>query len=258
MRYHCTVPRIHYEHPPIIEAVCEFLFSPAGGWDNAMPGIMYGILSKQFPHRSPARRLQFHATAGDQSAANVRVDEYVRLGHAQAKDQIFVQLAAHHVSVHYLAPYVSWAEYRPLIDQALLAYREVAQPAALRRVGQRYVNRLAKFPSEDFRQALNVFPEIGADLPQALDSFSLVVTAAAPGMPDGGKDTLKLAVKSDDGSEDRGVFLDIDCSNETQPPAVGPETMSWVDAAHECVTRTFDRSLGRLMHERLGRREVSD
>ena len=46
------------------------------------------------------------------------------------------------LTVHMLSPYIGWDHFRPMIVDALAAYREVAEPEGVTRIGLRYVNRI--------------------------------------------------------------------------------------------------------------------
>ena len=40
-----------YIKPPVVEAVCEFRFSPDTKWDLTIPGLVYEKVQGQFPHK---------------------------------------------------------------------------------------------------------------------------------------------------------------------------------------------------------------
>jgi uncharacterized protein (TIGR04255 family) len=46
------------------------------------------------------------------------------------------------LSIHMLRPYTGWDTFRPRIHQALAAYRKIANPEGIARIGLRYINRI--------------------------------------------------------------------------------------------------------------------
>ena len=51
-----------------------------------------------------------------------------------------VGVSADQLSVHMLRPYSNWEEFRPSIMEALKAYRTIAHPEGVTRIGLRYIN----------------------------------------------------------------------------------------------------------------------
>ena len=85
-------------------------------------------------------------------------------GRAAEKGTRIVGIGPEQLSVHMLRPYTEWEDFRPRIWQALEAYREIAEPEGIARVGLRYINRIAlEGRSPDLSQYFTIpprFPEV--------------------------------------------------------------------------------------------------
>ena len=75
-----------------------------------------------------------------------------------------VGVGADQLSVHMLRPYTGWESFRPQIHQALDAYRSIAEPEGITRIGLRYINKISiKAPHDDLTPYFTIppkFPEI--------------------------------------------------------------------------------------------------
>ena len=136
-----------YKKPPIEEAVCDIQFAPGTDWDPTMPGRIHERLKGVY---SGKPRLQQFVEAQVQGldtdgGASVSLQQRIARQRVQlltSDGTRMVGLGAEQLTVHMLRPYSGWDEYRPRIEEALAAYREIAEPEAITRIGLRYVNRI--------------------------------------------------------------------------------------------------------------------
>ena len=143
--------RRRYRNPPIEEALCEFGFASGADWDPTIPGKLQVALGDEYsgkPREQKAVQVGLHGQKG--KLADLRYDEGI------SKVQLFTKAGTRIVgvgpdvlSIHMLRPYQDpldfekggWEEFRPRIADALEAYREVASPGRVNRVGVRYINK---------------------------------------------------------------------------------------------------------------------
>ncbi|MCY4515101.1 MAG: TIGR04255 family protein [Candidatus Tectomicrobia bacterium] len=156
--------RRRYKNPPIEEALCEFGFAPGADWDPTIPGKLQAALGDEYSGKPKEQRAV-------QVGFRVQKDRPADLqyGEGLAKVQLFTKLGTRMVgvgpdvlSIHMLRPYQDprdfekggWEEFRPRIVDALKAYRKVASPSGVNRVGVRYINKilvpLARVRVEDY------------------------------------------------------------------------------------------------------------
>ena len=145
--------RRRYSNPPIIEAVCEFHFTSGLDWDPTIPGKLHTALGDDYPGKPRHQKtveLGVHIREG--SPHNVQFGEELRKVQLITTDEKrIVGVGPNVLSVHMLRPYQDprdpekkgWDEFRPRIRKALDAYWQVAQPQGVKRIGVRYINKLA-------------------------------------------------------------------------------------------------------------------
>jgi len=227
-----------YRKPPVIEALCEIRFEPSSPWDMAIPGLVYAEIRDTFPKRRQSRTLE---VATDIGSANVhqQVLTVDRMQFLREDERALVQVGRNILAVNHLKPYPTWAEFLPLIRQALDAYLEVAKPKGIHRVGLRYVNHI-EIPGErmGLEQYFEFRPFIGERLPQEVGWFNLGVMVHF----EKARDALRLQLASAiaQKSNSVAVILDLDYLL-AQPGAVSQENvLQWLEDAHDHVEEAFE------------------
>ncbi len=165
----------HYKNSPISEAVCEFQFGLDSTWDFTVPGLVYEKVRNTFPIRSQVARVTLGIAANEgEIGSQFGAVPVMRFTHKDEKTHI--QVAPHLLSVHHLKPYSSWQEFLPLIKDGFEAYREVASPKSIHRIGLRYINTIeltgSSIALEDY---FEFRPYIGSDLPRTIGPFMMSV-----------------------------------------------------------------------------------
>jgi uncharacterized protein (TIGR04255 family) len=139
--------RRRYKNPPIEEAVCDFQFAPGVDWDPTLPGRLYEKLKDTYGEKPRQLQLVESQLQGPNSEGSPSFS----LRHQFGKTRIqllaengtrIVGISEHQLSIHMLRPYTKWEDFRPRIMQALAAYREIANPEGVTRLGLRYINRI--------------------------------------------------------------------------------------------------------------------
>lgn len=145
--------RRRYRNPPIKEALCEFRFAPGPDWDLTIPGKLQAELGDEYsgkPREQKAMQVGLQVQEG--KPANLRYGEGVAKVQLVTKDGTrLVGVGPDVLSIHMLRPYQDpstterggWEEFAPRIETALKAYRKVAEPSGINRVGVRYINQIA-------------------------------------------------------------------------------------------------------------------
>ena len=232
--------RRRYSKSPIVEAVCEFRFEP-GDWDNVIPGLIWEQVRSLFPKRRNAVRLDVESVPGVGGFEH-KVTQESLTQYLEEDERRFMQVGPKALTVNHLAPYTSWQEFKPLIQQAFHVYSQEAKPKAKTRIGLRYINRII-LPDEkiDLADVLEFRPHIGAALPK--DHVSFTVGAEFPF--EQGRDILRLQAASTVPDHKRriGILLDLDYFT-LLPDSVGSgENADWLEVAHAHIEDAFEGSI---------------
>lgn len=227
-----------YEHPPVIEAQCEFLFHPSAPWDLTIMGLVYERIKTQFPHRRSGQRMEVKVeSVGAGLRQRVQTSEAMQF--LQEDGRAMIQVAQDAVTANYLAPYSSWTQFLPLIRTGLEAYQQVAKPKGLRREALRFINRIAAPPGPiELSDYLEFLPSVGPRLPQDFADFMVGVEFPF----DDSKDALRLQLATAPSSPEypRGFLLSLEYLCE-RPTESEPEiVIDWVETAHSRIEETFE------------------
>ena len=229
---------IKYGNPPIVEVVAEFRFVPSEPWDLTVPGLVYDRVREQFPRKRLLKVLEGEAAA---EASGIRQEFRLtdRMQFLREDEKAFAQVGPDLLAVNHLAPYPTWEGFAPLIQDALGVYVAVAQPRGYRRIGLRYVNRIA-IPTNPVELAdyLNFRPFVGPGLPQRMSGFILGVQSPY----DDGRDILRLQLTTDEPGVPDSVIVLLDMDYfVTQPEAVPlQQALDWIETAHSRVQEAFE------------------
>ena len=165
-----------YKNPPITEATCEFQFAPVDNWNLAYTGLFLERVKSRYAGKPREQRLlqldakQLADASGALPSASVREITKVQIPSTDGKEMVAVGPGI--LSAHVLKPYSGWEAFRPQIEEALTAYRAIADPSGIRRIGIRYIN-LIDLPARDAEPSdyFSAPPTRNEELGCRLDTF---------------------------------------------------------------------------------------
>jgi uncharacterized protein (TIGR04255 family) len=229
-----------YEHPPVVEAACEFRFDPASPWDLAMPGLMYEQLLDRFPQRESAVGVETTIGVGPEGVTTQQMSKQERLHLRSADGATTLQLAQNYLLLSRGAPYPGWVELKPSIVAAYETFVEVAKPTDFFRAGLRYINRFelpgATIELEDF---FNFGLRIEDSSNLVMSDFLVIAT-----FPQGGeRDELRARLASVPHERpDVAVAIVLDLDYATAAPStVGLDDVPyWLELAHGTIETVFE------------------
>jgi uncharacterized protein (TIGR04255 family) len=242
-----------YENAPLNEAVCEFRFDPGEPWDATIPGRVYTLLQGQFPVRRASVDFAAALIAGPEGIRQ-QVTPLEKTHFVREDETALIQVGMNMLSVNHLAPYPGWMVFRKMINEALRAYVDVAQPRGVHRIGLRYVNRI-DLPSElpvDMRDYFHFYPNIGDRLPHEHGNFQMSMDFPFHES----RDTMRvqLIAGSSDSPSIPAFVLDLDYYLNL-PGAVPIETADmWIDEAHGQVKAAFEGAITDRLRESFDQR----
>ena len=237
-----------YLNSPVREAVCEFRFQADSPWDLATPGLVYAALRSKYPRREPAQRglaasLAVSAAGVQQEVRTIQIPEELRFWR-NSEDGV-IKLAPNILSVSHYKEYVSWAQFRADILEALRAYRIVAEPVGLERVGLRYINDFEfvydqRFAGDsiDLSQFFGIGPEFG-DLPiSSLTNFVVAIECRF----DDDRDSLRIQMQPTpaEASNVLKITLDLDYFLSQSGQITFDEVENWLETAHSRIRNYFE------------------
>jgi uncharacterized protein (TIGR04255 family) len=156
--------RRHYENPPIVEALVELFFT-GSQWSPTVPGRFYTDIQNRFPLEEHLDQigLEVGLSSEGPDARLSRGDPRLRF---QTSDRSqMVQLARDLLVFNQVRSnqqeYTHFEEWRPTVIEMLNRYRELARPAAIERMGVRYINRVViPSPAILMEDYFTIYPQV--------------------------------------------------------------------------------------------------
>lgn len=167
--------RRQYKNPPIQEALCEFRFAPGQEWDVTVVGKLHERVKATYDGKAKQQDLvtaNLMVPDGGGPPAFAMNRNYGKTQFPSVDGHRLLAVGPDLLSIHGFAPYEGWETLKPRIANALSSYVDVAEPAGVRRIGVRYVNRIVV--PEDRVDLATYFLCAPADvdgLPEAMSSF---------------------------------------------------------------------------------------
>jgi uncharacterized protein (TIGR04255 family) len=153
-----------YRHDPIEEALCELRFEPSTEWDLTFPGCFYEQVKEEYPGKPRQQNVMeagFQALTDTDSPTFQLRGTFGKVQFPSKDARKLVAVGPDILSVHVLRPYPSWEDFFPRIGKACEKYQEVAQPAGVRSISLRYINRVQiKADSVDLDDYFTTAPRI--------------------------------------------------------------------------------------------------
>jgi uncharacterized protein (TIGR04255 family) len=223
-----------YKKPPILEAVCEFRFAASSKWDLAIPGLIYEQVKADFPQREQTQEVKVEARG-----APPQISLMGRVAFKRQDGKQFIQVAPRMLSINQLAPYEDWESLIPTITRAFSAYRDVAKPDGLARIGVRYINAF-DIP-EEIVEIANFF-EFSPRIPGALEGSFDAFICGIRFERSNGRDALKVELTSAPSpkKDSSRILLDLDYAVDRPDAVKLDEALGWVREAHDAVENAFE------------------
>jgi len=236
--------RRKYKNPPIEEALVEFRFVPSQEWDLTIPGKLHQhpAIKDNYPGKPRQQKVVEAAfQTGIEQPPSFAVREGIgRIQLLNDDGKRLLSLGPDVLSVNILRPYDNWENFRPRVEAALTAYRDVANPKAVSRVGVRYINKVTLPKVEiDLGTYFCYRPPTASGLPDRMAGFMSRVEYV---YYDGVKLILTQAsIEAPTGSS--AFLLDLDTIWEGPEPLSLDAVMATVDVLHEREGVAFEATI---------------
>lgn len=232
---------IHYDNPPLVEAIYEVQFRDSPGWSE----LSYKRLEERLAPRFDGRRDVLEAVglqvqmAPDGKLVPAPTPSIPRKRRMWTKDEgELVQFTSTMCAYNILARYRGFEHVTNDIEQLFGMMMEEAQPTATEFLGQRYINRVVLPKGEQDPSAFfEVYPRLPLDV--ASRPFALQIVTHRF---EDGEVALNLAYQGDDDGR-TAFFLDVYARSTRPIPAVAREIRMWQERAHPFVRSSFEAVL---------------
>lgn len=222
---------------PLIEVVCEFVFSDDNEWDWTIPGVIYEEVKGDFPVKSQEKgfSINFEDKDGEVLTHNVegRIEKMVFL----SKDHsALIQVGPNIFSINHLVPYPGWESFRDMIYKYAEIYFRVAKPKVLNKIGLRYINRFDNINNmNDISKFFNVEPQIPVMKP--LKNFFLRNELSYEEI----ESTLicNMGLVQNEHHQEF-VMLDFDFITSDSSYTGSWRYKEWIDKAHDYIEEAFN------------------
>ena len=230
--------RKQYRNPPLIEALCEFQFTPESSYDLTIPGKLHANLITQYPRIKQGKVLAVEM-AGVAETLEQKVHSVDRIHFLSEDERRLVQVGPRLFVVNMLKPYSNWEDFREHILSGYREYSAIARPKGISRIELRYINRIGiNVSSIKFEDYFRFSPLAQDPLPQEFSAFVIGIQALARD----GKDLLHINMTSLPPENDASLSFSLDIrygSNNADSTEV-EKVSEWLGLAHDVVGQTFE------------------
>ncbi len=232
-----------YKNAPIQEALVEFRFKPGQEWDPTFAGKLHTHASIESAYTGKPRLqkvMEAQIKAGPEEPPSFAVREGTGRTQLLSDDgSRLLSLGSDVLSVHELAPYSGWDNFRPRIEAALRAYDDVASPHGVTRIGVRYVNSIS-IPTSAMQldHYFTCSPPHADGFPETMSGFMNRVEY----VEEGGVKFLLTFASIEAPSDSSGFLLDLDF-NWQGPAAPLDDVMHIVDDLHRREGLAFEATI---------------
>ncbi len=135
-----------YRNPPIVEGAFDARFEQGAKWNLGALGLLYRELIDEYPaepRQLAAGAVEAAVPQDDESGAVIRLaPQRTVIEFATEERHYLIRAGGSSLTVHVMAPYTGWAEFRSRIAKVVDTYIRVAEPKSLSRLGIRYINKV--------------------------------------------------------------------------------------------------------------------
>jgi uncharacterized protein (TIGR04255 family) len=230
------------ENPPLVEALFE-LRAECDVPYVLVPGALHAKLPNYPMIEESDRAVMGKVKLSSHAFHRFRSDDGTRL----------VQCGPGLFTVNILGDYGEFEDFEAMIRTGLEAFKEVAKPTKVLRLGVRYVNLIPQECMAGLDQPLRVTAAFPSDVLPAQDTIAMRGLFSIPEA----QGRLGLAVSAPHQLEDgrRGCLLDLDFFQK-EPQAIDINgCLPWVETGHDVIYQAFRSCLSEELYARLKERK---
>ena len=230
----------NYPNPPIQEALVEFHFADDGRWNWTYPGRYWGLVRDEYDGEPRSEQtIAIGAQVQAQSVSTQAISGVGRVFLTQTNGRGLLGLAPLRCSVHVTGAYPGWKDFRPRVEHAVDAYRELDPECRVSRISLRYVNRII-IPGValDLTQWFTSSPTLPDGVTQSMNALMSRVETT---YEDGARLAITLATIHHDNPNESAFLLDLDLSwTPDTPVPLSDRVYAIVDSLHDRESTAFE------------------
>lgn len=140
-----------YENPTIAEALCEIHFelSADSPWQASSPGDFYREVQDDFPKMEPINEVGLVVEVGPHGVGQKVVPGRSRTRYVHKDKPLQLQLSEAIFTINMLPKYPGWDSMKTEIEDQWGQAISVLKPAAVTRIGLRYINKIPRSNASD-------------------------------------------------------------------------------------------------------------
>ena len=136
--------RVRYQNTPIVEVICQLRFPTILSIGTKEPAEFQDMIRKTFPRYSKKMTKQPPKVMNGPGGVKVEQQpDEVNYHFISADNQWKVNLTTGFIAVSTTA-YTTWEEFAGKLDEALVCFIKVYEPAFFERIGFRYINAISR------------------------------------------------------------------------------------------------------------------
>lgn len=237
---------------PLIEALCEFRFSPSSPWDWTFPGRLYDQIGEEFHERSQVDGVgvQIQLGPGKPPAPQI-IKGPDRVQMKRLDGSAMVQIGPHLLAVNFLRNYPNWETFRTLVLSIFEKYIKLCGEYSMQRIGLRYINQIT-LPEDKFEleTLISLSPPLKGVLDKPLAGFYQRYEI----LFDSPKGILIHQTGIQRVDQRNVLMVDLDFgSMELEGVCDQLAAENWLNEAHDRIYESFVGSLNPDLYERLKR-----
>ena len=236
------IPRRHYGHAPITEAIISLRFEPDDGIGIPDLQNIQSKLKPEYPRSGEQLAVHFELNAQERSG---KTDRPQTVGHQFfSEDQKrIVRVSRTEFAFSQLAPYDRWETLRAEAKQVWAIVQKELRPHRISRVGVRFINRIdipCPPSGVELDNYFHAAPKIPPELPQGLSTY--FVRLEIPFDPPAGVLILALAAAPPVAMDVVSTLLDLDAIRQNL--ATDPESAwSTIEELRDVNNAAFEASI---------------
>jgi len=231
-----------YKNPPVVEALCEIFFT-GSKWDGTIPGMFFDKIKADYSVKKELKQIGVGLSISPEAQQFIPMGGSTRIQFLKPDGSQLIQIEKDLIVINQLRPYPRFEDWSPVVDKMLKLYCELAQPAGIRQLGIRYINRIV-IPAHTFKMEdyFKLYPEIPDSLGAMHGRF--MMRLEIPAKHKGHQLIITFATTQSDSPETSAEMLDLYNVYPMPPQLLAVHDLDkYKKEAHENIELAFENSI---------------
>lgn len=142
----------NYTYPQLVEVLCEihYSISKENPWKPTAPGLLFKRVQADYPELEPINEQGIILTIGPDGVPTQQVaPPKIKFKLSHGTKPFLVQISPITFTLNALSPYPGWKQFKAELSARWADFVETVKPAAVTRVGLRYINRIKRLKTDE-------------------------------------------------------------------------------------------------------------